>query len=123
MNPHVRQRDNGDGFNIIDARWISVADGLYIDITGLSEQDPEHAPGELSCKNFHSYQRRHLWPLRATDFEGVKASVPFAYRKVLAEEYGVEAMVRTEFEGHRWNDDLMRWIKIPEGEDETLGYK
>ena len=116
VNPHAAQRDNGDGFNIIDARWISVADGLYIDITGLSEQDPEKAPGELSCKNFHSYQRRHLWPLREAEFEGVRAHVPFAYRKVLADEYGVEAMVRLEWEGHRWDDEAMQWIKMTAAE-------
>ena len=121
VNPHVFERENGDGFNIIDARWISVDDGLYIDITGLSELHPETSPGVLSCKNFHDYQRRHLWPLRETEFEGVKASVPFAYRKILADEYETDAMVRLEFAGYRWNDERMEWVKIPEGESRDLG--
>ena len=113
VNPHATSRVYGDGFNIIDARWISVADGLYIDITALSETEPEEQPGILSCKNFHHYRRRHLWPLRETRFEGVRARVPFAYRTVLADEYATEAMVRTEWEGYRWSAARAAWERMP----------
>ena len=115
VNPHATSRVNGDGFNIIDARWISVSDGLYIDITALSETEPVESPGVLSCKNFHSYRRRHLWPLRETEFEGVRAWVPFAYRTVIAGEYETEAMVRTEWEGYRWSEERVKWVKMEEG--------
>jgi hypothetical protein len=55
VNPWIWQRDRGDGLNVIDARWIDVRNGLYIDITGISEIDPIFFPGILSCKNDHEY--------------------------------------------------------------------
>ena len=47
VNPYARQRHRGDGMNIIDARWIDTRNGLYIDITGLSELNPESEPLEF----------------------------------------------------------------------------
>ena len=35
VNPHYVERIRGDGENIIDARWIDVRNGLFIDITGI----------------------------------------------------------------------------------------
>jgi hypothetical protein len=37
INPHHTERIRGDGQNVIDARWIDVRNGLFVDITGLSE--------------------------------------------------------------------------------------
>lgn len=61
--------------------------GMYIDITGLSELNPSHEPGVLSCKNFHKYRTSELYPLRSTVFEGVRAFVPYRYEQILTEEY------------------------------------
>jgi LicD family len=55
VNPWIWQRVRGDGYNIIDARWIDVRNGLYIDITGLAETKPDTEPGILTCKNLHRY--------------------------------------------------------------------
>lgn len=55
INPWSLERTRGDGMNIIDARWIDVRNGLFIDITGISEVNPEK-PGVLMCKNFHEYK-------------------------------------------------------------------
>lgn len=36
VSPHVFDRENGNGKNVIDARFIDMASGLYVDITGLA---------------------------------------------------------------------------------------
>lgn len=82
--------------NIIDARWINAGNGLFIDITGISETNPLDRPGLWSCKNQHEYYMADICPLKETTFEGVTALVPFAYDKVLMEEYEAEALTGTE---------------------------
>ena len=99
VNPWVWERDRGDGMNIIDARWIDTHNGLYIDITGLSETQPDVAPGIWSCKNFHHYRTRDLYPMRESTFEGVAAKIPYSYDKLLKQEYNQKAFVLTEYEG------------------------
>ena len=99
VNPMWTERDRGDGFNIIDARWIDVHNGLYIDITGLSETHADILPGVWSCKNYHRYKVKDLYPLRETIYEGVIAKVPYGYDRVLQEEYEQKALVMTEYEG------------------------
>jgi hypothetical protein len=106
VNPWALERTRGDGMNIIDARWIDVRNGLYIDITGLSETHPDTHPGVWSCKNYHHYNGSDLWPMRESVYEGVRALVPYRYERVLREEYGGEALVRTEFNG---------WVLLDEG--------
>jgi hypothetical protein len=99
VNPWSKQRDPGDGANIIDARWIDTKHGLYIDITGLSEVYPEQKPGIWSCKNFHDYRVRDLYPMRESIFEGVPARIPYAYDQILIEEYRAQALVNITHEG------------------------
>lgn len=99
VNPFSTERVLGDGMNVIDARWIDMSNGLYIDITGLSEVDSINSPGILSCKNNHSYPRENIFPLQQHTFEGVPASVPRAYEQILIKEYGEKALVTTDFEG------------------------
>lgn len=99
INPHSVERERGDGLNIIDARWIDIRNGLYIDITGLSETLPDDMPGVWSCKNFHRYKTTDLYPMRETMYEGVVAKVPYAYDSILTEEYQNKALVVTDYEG------------------------
>ena len=99
VNPYSLERVDGDGSNIIDARWIDVSNGLYIDITGLSELEPKIQPDVVSCKNFHQYNLKDLYPLRETMYEGVAAMVPYSYAEILMDEYRAKALSETEFEG------------------------
>jgi hypothetical protein len=99
VNSMAWERVRGDGMNIIDARWIDVQNGLYIDITGLSETHPDVEPGIVSCKNNHNYRTRDLYPMRESSFEGVPAKIPYAYDKLLIEEYQQKALTLTEYEG------------------------
>ncbi|KAJ5633778.1 hypothetical protein N7528_001620 [Penicillium herquei] len=110
VNPWSRQRERGQGHNIIDARWIDVDTGLYIDITGLSRLEPDTHPDIWQCKNFHKYRIGDLYPLRKTSFEGVQANVPFGYDLVLMEEYTAKALINNKFHNHTWFPELAEWI-------------
>jgi hypothetical protein len=100
VNPWIWERERGDGANVIDARWIDTQNGLFIDITGLSETHPDTKPGVWVCKNYHRYNTADLYPMRETMFEGVVAKVPYAYDKILVQEYKEKALVVTDFEGY-----------------------
>jgi hypothetical protein len=99
VNPHYSDRDRGNGQNIIDARWIDTSNGMFVDITGVAERDPQKRPGIWSCKNFHRYRTRDLYPMRETEYEGVPATVPYAFERILVEEYGAKSLVMTEWGG------------------------
>lgn len=113
VNEHYTERTRGDGENIIDARWIDMKNGLFIDITGISETNPAEQPDIWSCKNDHHYRKSDIWPLRESRFEGVRALVPHAYDKVLVEEYEEKALKVLEYEGHRWDPSVEKWVPMP----------
>ncbi|KAG5304949.1 mannosylphosphate transferase [Histoplasma capsulatum G186AR] len=119
VNPHARRRDRGQGQNIIDARWIDMRNGLYIDITGVSEVNPETEPGILQCKNFHKYETSDLYPMRESMYEGVPAKIPYKYHEILIKEYGQSAMVVKEYEDHNWVPELKLWVPDKERMAET----
>ncbi|EFX06535.1 mannosylphosphate transferase [Grosmannia clavigera kw1407] len=111
INPyHANPRS--DGQNIIDARWIDTSNGMFVDITSLAERDPRRAPGIWSCKNFHRYRTRELYPLRETEFEGVPASIPYSFDRVLTAEYGQKSLVITQFQKHKWDDEIKEWVQM-----------
>ncbi|KAJ5097348.1 hypothetical protein N7456_008069 [Penicillium angulare] len=110
VNPWSRQRERGQGQNIIDARWIDIQTGLYIDITGLSRLKPDEHPDIWQCKNFHEYRIGDIFPLRKTTFEGVEAKVPFEYDSILLDEYSEQALINTTFHNHTWIPELAEWI-------------
>ncbi|RGP68758.1 hypothetical protein FLONG3_8021 [Fusarium longipes] len=115
VNPHHVDIDRGDGRNIIDARWIDMQNGMYVDITGLREREVDR-PGVWSCKNKHRYKSQDLWPMRITEFEGVKARVPFNFNKILVDEYDTKSLVTESWAGHRWDHDNKIWVKENEEE-------
>ena len=99
INPNLKSRVRGRGLNVIDARWIDIRNGLFIDVTALSETTPRVQPGIWSCKNYHRYRTRDLYPLRETIFEGVPALVPYSFDKILTQEYSARALTSTLYEG------------------------
>ncbi|KAK3387620.1 LicD family-domain-containing protein [Podospora didyma] len=111
INPWSAERSRLLGLNVIDARWIDTSNGMFIDITGLAERDPDNMPGVWSCKNYHRYYTTDLYPLRETEFEGVPALVPYSFNRVLIDEYGTKSMVQTEFAGHHWVPGVKAWLK------------
>ncbi|KAG7422093.1 LicD family-domain-containing protein [Fusarium sp. MPI-SDFR-AT-0072] len=115
INPHHVDIDRSDGRNIIDGRWIDMQNGMYVDITGLREREADR-PGVWSCKNKHRYKSQDLWPMRITEFEGVKARVPFNFNKILVDEYDTKSLVTESWAGHRWDHDNKIWIQETEEE-------
>lgn len=99
VNPFHVERSRGDGMNVIDARWIDTSSGMFIDITGLAERDPQRAPGIWACKNNHKYKTTQLYPMRETEFEGVPATVPYEFDTILVDEYHKKSLTTTKWEG------------------------
>lgn len=64
VNPHYTNREQTDTMNVIDARWIDMQSGLFIDIT-TARYNLSHPEGEgmLSCKDGHEYRVGALWRL------------------------------------------------------------
>ncbi|KAK2787397.1 hypothetical protein FQN53_005308 [Emmonsiellopsis sp. PD_33] len=110
VNLYSRYRQRGEGKNIIDARWIDTRNGLYIDITGVSELNKEKEPGVLQCKNFHKYKTSDLYPLRDSMYEGVPAKIPYRYHDILIKEYGHSALIVQDFEDHDWDISQKTWV-------------
>ncbi|KAL4809379.1 LicD family-domain-containing protein [Aspergillus unguis] len=109
VNPWARQRANGKGANIIDARWIDMDTGLYIDITGLSRINKEK-PNEWEDKHKHSYMLNDIYPLRASFFEGIAAKVPFRFENVLIDEYKEKALTETHYNHYTWDSEQEEWV-------------
>jgi hypothetical protein len=109
INPNHVERVRGNWMNVIDARWIDLETGLFVDITGLSELDP--GTGVWTCKNQHSYRIADLTPMVESTFEGVRAMVPRNSVKVLKEEYRAKALTLERYEGHKWDKTTSEWVK------------
>lgn len=84
VSPWYVERTKGNGKNMIDARFIDVSRGTYIDITGLAFSSSDE---KVNCKNNHLYEIATLSPLRRTLFEGASVMVPRDVSKLLREEY------------------------------------
>ncbi|PHH79669.1 hypothetical protein CDD80_4154 [Ophiocordyceps camponoti-rufipedis] len=110
VNPHFEHRETDDALNFIDARWIDMATGLFIDITA-ARYHLEHPAGEgiLYDKNGHEFRDTYVYPLRNTTFEGVQAMIPFRYKEMLESEYGKEALTETTFNGYVFDVENQQW--------------
>jgi hypothetical protein len=47
-------------------------------------------------------QESEIFPLRNSYFEDVPAKVPYAYTKLLVDEYGSKALSTTTYQGYVW---------------------
>ncbi|KAJ0162250.1 Uncharacterized protein CTA2_4855 [Colletotrichum tanaceti] len=110
VNPNYHQgQDNSDEGNVVDARWIDMDSGLFIDVTAVRyvKDHPEGA-GVLASKDGHEFRDTYLYPLLETTFVGVKAKIPYKYREMLVAEYGEKALSQKEFK--KFIDDKMEWV-------------
>lgn len=57
VNPHYINREQTDKLNVIDARWIDMESGMFIDITSV-RYNLTHPAGEgvLSVKDGHEFR-------------------------------------------------------------------
>lgn len=123
---YIRQ---GNGRNFIDARFIDINSGLYIDISALS-YTAHQAPAELidlqsdksnlmsmlvHCKNWNWHSLDQLLPIRHTFFEGSSVNIPKNVLSILLRKYGADSLTtKLRFNNHRYRTDLRLWV--PENE-------
>lgn len=121
----LHNRDGTERQNHIDARFIDIDTGSYIDITGLGISDetaPETyndviekaaAANELkpvyNCRNKHFYSYEELVPLRRSMIDGIPCYIPNQIEKILKDEYSV-GMERYEYDDYYFIDQLNLWI-------------
>lgn len=99
VNPHYKD-GAVDAANAVDARWIDLQNGLYVDIAALrrvAADDDSTAPAMLRDKSGDEYAENSIFPLRETMFEGVNALIPYSFKDVIANKYGDKALKDTEF--------------------------
>ncbi|ODV59251.1 uncharacterized protein ASCRUDRAFT_22958, partial [Ascoidea rubescens DSM 1968] len=130
------QRTKGNSRNLIDARFIDTATGLYVDITAIAKShkgnlfiketdekktkkvnelkqalDPDN---ELyNCRNNHFYSLDDISPLKPIYFEGVKGYIPANFKKILEREYN-KSLLKYRYWGHVFRRSLRLWIPLKE---------
>ncbi|KAF2638836.1 hypothetical protein P280DRAFT_381009, partial [Massarina eburnea CBS 473.64] len=97
VNPSYKNASTTDWMNVIDARWIDIDTGLFIDITTLRDASAHSGPQRMYCKDKHRFLSSQIYPLRTSVFEGVPVRIPYGYQELLIEEYGAESLTETEF--------------------------
>jgi hypothetical protein len=113
INPNWVNADTADGGNKIDARFVDTMIGLYADITILHSDNratTQRNKRAMMCKDGHRYNYEDIFPLQATEFEGVAARVPSSSASVLTKEYGVGSLNNTVYGDHRFDADLGEWV-------------
>lgn len=128
----LRMHTNGN--NNIDARFIDVDSGYYIDITGLALTN-QSAPGRYdhfipdgyssekntniqindkikvyNCRNKHFSSLAELSPLVKTFAEGEVAYIPKSYSSILTTEYKSKGMLEKFFRSRFFVPQLRMWV-------------
>ena len=117
INPNFPERLVGrHDKNRIDARWVDMSNGAYIDITALHLFD-RHArkngrPVMWQSKDGHVYHDADVYPLRRSVFQGVEAWVPADPAKISSKEYSEDALTRDVFRGYRFSAQERQWIAV-----------
>jgi LicD family len=117
INPHFQKRIvNRQDKNRVDARWVDMSNGAYIDITALHLFDAKARergkPILWQTKDGHVYSDADVYPLRRTVFEGVEAFVPAEAEKISAKQYGDDALTNNLFHGYKFDEHERQWIAI-----------
>lgn len=133
----------GNGKNHIDARFIDINNGLYIDISALShtnDQPPKSYYKDLNedeifktrpvhCKNWNWHSLEELLPIRHTYFEGASIYIPRNVSGSLTRKYGSGLLkgMSNHFADHNYQKDIKLWVPDricthpPEIEDRFMG--
>jgi len=120
VNPYYTNTSTRDRENVIDARWIDTATGLFIDITALHVQpiivgttsgnDVEHDDAtELYTKDQHAYTSTSMFPLRESVFEDIPVHIPYDYERLLLDEYGPKALTQKVYKDFEFDEGGSEW--------------
>lgn len=111
---YLQQNDE----QFIDARYIDVKSGIYIDVSALwlSERDtPEKYRNEpreevYNCKHYNWFPSSMLFPLRRTLYEGGQAYTIKNYSRFLLDQYG--SISKTQMNNNQYNfqEDIGMWV-------------
>ncbi|WP_200273299.1 LicD family protein [Luteolibacter pohnpeiensis] len=112
VNPHHVRREtfNRHPFenrdpNKIDARFIHVPTGLFIDITALYPV----GESDLITKCPHRYRAQDLFPLVKSEVNGISVHVPHQVDRVLEQEYGRHAISEPTYRDWHLNALAKQW--------------
>ncbi|CEP63146.1 uncharacterized protein LALA0_S07e03422g [Lachancea lanzarotensis] len=138
IQPFIASRDNRDGVNNVDARFIDIDSGFFIDIFGLGysshpsenmrlqnhfgldhggRRDIEsfnRENGILSERNGKNFLLSEIFPLRLSMYHGLPARVPFSTLTILKDEYHISSSfygVKVQLNKHRLVPSLGVWIE------------
>ena len=129
----ITHREYENGLNNIDARFIDVQTGLYVDITGLAVSN-EKAPGRYdglrptnpepetnrinnklsklyNCRNRHFASLSELSPLVKSVVQNEVGYVPQNFSPLLKNEYRIEGMLEFSFNGYYYLSAMRLWVK------------
>lgn len=108
VNSHFVDGSMDDELNVIDARWVDMQSGLFIDIT--TARKSADMEGVLYCKDGHQFREEIIYPLHDTVFVNTTAKIPYAYVELLVAEYGEDALTDKSFANHEFDDEKMEWL-------------
>lgn len=116
---------HGNGRNFIDARFIEVNSGLYIDISALASTGDE-PPSDIfdgfsaedklkaipvHCKNWNWHLLQELLPIRHTYFEDSSVYIPHNVLSILTRKYGASSYTTALlFANHQYHQDILLWV-------------
>lgn len=129
----ITVRGHSNGKNNIDARFIDVDSGLYIDITALAvsgdgsparytEGMPEEVNSEsnkydvnnqlqlYNCRNKHFLSLSEISPLIKSYVEGKVAYIPKRYSDILTAEYNKKGLLEKFFSRRLFMPQLRLWL-------------
>lgn len=106
INPNSTNRSHTDRDNVIDARIIHRANGLFIDITFLTPVGKDY----VTCKSPHPYKLDWILPLQQVEFGGMKGWVPNKIDEVLVSEYGKNVLL-PYFDVYSFNNREGKWTR------------
>eukprot|EP00667_Euglena_gracilis_P007857 EG_transcript_7946 len=96
INPNSQYR-SVDWNNVIDARFVDTATGVFIDVVAVS-YDP--AWRTLTCKRHERFNPAVLFPLWRTTFMGAPAWVPHDPGQALVAKYGPNVVLHQQPQPH-----------------------
>lgn len=134
----ITKRERGNGKNNIDARFIDLDTGLYIDITGMAVSDthspdryndlitlPEMARLEAAsnkvrndhmmvynCKNNHFENLYEITPLKMSLYEGEYTHIPNNFQQLLVNEYDLKGITSLLFSGYLFVPKYRIWVQL-----------
>lgn len=131
---YITLREHANGNNNIDARFIDIDSGLYVDITalalsddkapnryiamladgipkdGLTQKETNELMHVYNCRNFHFSSLQEISPLVRSYAEGEVAYIPKKYSEMLTHEYSDKGLLQKYFKGRVFMPQLRLWL-------------